>query len=86
MSRRWLARVAIALALATMPMGSLGPRGAAPVYHPSRLEVVQPTVTEEGTVLSDPVHQADGDATFEFRVQGTSTSIQANLAKGMRAA
>jgi hypothetical protein len=44
-----------------------------PVYHPSRLQVVQPMVTEEGTVLTDPVHQADGDATFEFRVQGTTT-------------
>jgi hypothetical protein len=44
-----------------------------PVYHPSRLQVVQPMVTETGTVLTNPVHQADGDATFEFRVQGTST-------------
>ena len=44
-----------------------------PVYHPSRLQVVQPMVTETGTVLTDPVRQADGDATFEFRVQGTST-------------
>ena len=42
-----------------------------PVYHPSRLQVVRPMVTEEGTVLTDPVHQADGDATFEFQVQGT---------------
>jgi hypothetical protein len=44
-----------------------------PVYRPSRLQVVQPMVTETGTVLTDPVHQADGDATFEFRVQGTTT-------------
>lgn len=44
-----------------------------PVYHPSRLQVVQPIVTETGTVLTDPVRQADGDATFEFQVQGTST-------------
>jgi hypothetical protein len=44
-----------------------------PVYHPSRLQVVQPMVTEMGMVLTDPVRQADGDATFEFRVQGTST-------------
>ena len=44
-----------------------------PVYHPSRLQMVQPMVTEVGTVLTDPVRQADGDATFEFQVQGTST-------------
>jgi hypothetical protein len=44
-----------------------------PVYHPQRLEVVKPMVTETGTVLTDPVRQADGDATFEFQVQGTST-------------
>jgi hypothetical protein len=44
-----------------------------PVYHPSRLQVVQPMVTEEGTVLTDPVRQADGDDTFEFQVQGTHT-------------
>ena len=43
-----------------------------PVYHPSRLQMVQLMVTEEGTVFTDPVHQADGDATFEFRVQGTT--------------
>jgi hypothetical protein len=42
-----------------------------PVYHPSRLQVVQPM--ETGTVLTDPVRQADGDATFEFRVQSTTT-------------
>ena len=44
-----------------------------PVYHPQRLEVVKPMVTETGTVLTDPVQQADGDATFEFQVHGTST-------------
>ena len=44
-----------------------------PVYHPSRLQVVQPMVTEEGTVLTNPVHQADGDATFEFQIQDTDT-------------
>ena len=44
-----------------------------PVYHPSRLQVVQPMVTEAGTVLTDSVRQADGDATFEFQVQGTGT-------------
>jgi hypothetical protein len=43
------------------------------VYHPAGLEVVTPLVMETGTVLTNPVHQADGDATFEFRVQGTST-------------
>jgi len=41
-----------------------------PVYHRSRLQVVQPMVTEEGAVLTNPVHQADGDATFEFQVSG----------------
>ena len=44
-----------------------------PVYHPPRLQVVRPMVTEEGTVLTDPVHQAGGDAPFEFQIQGTDT-------------
>ena len=43
-------------------------RGAA-----RRHQVVQPLVREQGTVLTDPVCQANGDATFEFQVQGTST-------------
>ena len=58
----------LALAAGTAPGVALPP-----VYHPSRLQVVQPMVTETGTVLTDPVRQADGDATFEFQVQGTST-------------
>jgi hypothetical protein len=68
-------------AIAMAAIGLIAPRIVAgqsttvmpPVYHPSRLQVVKPMVREEGTVLTDPVHQADGDATFEFRVQGTTT-------------
>ena len=37
-----------------------------PVYHPQRLEVIQPMVTREGIVEATPVHQRDGDLTFEL--------------------
>jgi hypothetical protein len=43
------------------------------MYYPQRLEVIWAMVTEEATVLTDPLPQADGDATFELQVQGTST-------------
>ena len=53
-----------------------------PVCHPSRLQGVQSMVTETGTVLTDPVHQVDGDATFEFRVQGTTTERHVEITCG----
>jgi hypothetical protein len=59
--------------------GGIAPVTMPPVYHPARLQVVQPMVTETGTVLTDAVHQADGDATFEFRVQGTSTERRVEI-------
>ena len=37
-----------------------------PVYSPSRLEVVQPLVSREGLVEATPVHQRDGDLTFDL--------------------
>jgi hypothetical protein len=37
-----------------------------PVYHPQRLEVIQPMVTREGIVENTPVHQGDGDLTFKL--------------------
>jgi hypothetical protein len=63
----------VAMLIAPHDVQGQSPTVVPPVYHPSRLQVVQPMVTEVGTVLTDPVRQADGDATFEFRVQGTST-------------
>jgi hypothetical protein len=38
-------------------------------------------VTAAGTVLTDPVRQADGDATFEFRVQGTTTERHVEITR-----
>jgi hypothetical protein len=53
-------------------VGLIAPRIAAgqtttvlpPVCHPARLKVVQPMLKKVGAVLTDPVRQADGDATF----------------------
>jgi hypothetical protein len=36
-------------------------------------------VTRDGLVIEAPVHQADGDATFEFQVQGTGEELHVEI-------
>ena len=67
--------IAIGLAL------SLGAPSVAdplpPVYHPHRLQTVQPSITVIGTVITTPAHQQDGDMTFE--VQSGSQTYHAEI-------
>lgn len=77
MTRMLLVVVATLTAAA---MGNAAPAVTlAPVYHPRRLEVMQPMVTREGVVMTDPVHHADGDATFEFQVAGTHEVLHVEI-------
>ena len=59
--------------ISSEPVSSRRSTRRTPMYYPQRLEVIWAMVTEEATVLTDPLPQADGDATFELQVQGTST-------------
>jgi hypothetical protein len=56
----WLLTLCVALALAPSAAGPLPP-----VYHPQRLQTIQPSITVVGTVTTTPTRQRDGDVTFE---------------------
>ena len=59
-----VALIAIVLIAPVVVTGQSGP--LPPVYHPSRLQVVQPMVAREGIVATTPVHERDGDLTFDL--------------------
>jgi hypothetical protein len=48
-----------------------------PVYHPQRLQTIQPSITVVGTVTTTPTRQRDGDVTFE--VQSGSQRYHAEI-------
>ncbi len=56
---------------------SIVPDTLPPVYHPQRLQTVQPSITVVGTITTIPARQRDGDATFE--VQSGSQRYHAEI-------
>ena len=48
-----------------------------PVYHPQRLQTVQPSITVVGTITTAPARQHDGDVTFA--VQSGSQRYHAEI-------
>jgi len=56
---------------------SIIPDTLPPVYHPRRLQTVQPSITVVGIVTTTPARQRDGDVTFE--VQSDSQRYHAEI-------